>query len=122
MSDRQDITRELERAGWVIYESGPNVFTAAHEDAHQAIKFGGKFGWNLKTIRRQAAEALGKSTTRATTKRHRITAATESAKVRSARDAYLATQDAQIDRELVRNAVIRRTNELRDISRLMQPG
>lgn len=122
MSDSQDIIRELERAGWIVYESGLNSFTAGHADGTHSIKFGGKRGWNLQRIRRDAAEALGKPIAKPSAKRHRVAAEHESAKARALRDSYLATKDDQIQREILRTAVIRRTNELRDISRLMQPG
>jgi hypothetical protein len=121
MSDREDIIRELERADWIVYESGSG-FTAAHADAQQPIKFGGKRGWNLQTIRRDATLALGKTVTKSSARRRRLTAAAESKAVLTAKNAYIAGREAQEHRDIVRAAVIRRTNELRDISRLMQPG
>lgn len=122
MSDRQDIIRELERADWIVFESSRGVYTAAHADATEPIKFGGRYGWNLKIIRRQAAEALGEATGAPSARRHRLTQSQESAKARATRNAYLVQKDVEIERERVRSAVIRRSAELRDISRLMQPG
>lgn len=121
MSDREDIIRELERAGWwLVDDSG--VFTAVHPDGSQPIRFGGRFGWTLRSIRRDASEALGKHTGRSTAKRHKITAKQEASKIVEARHIYLANKQHLDQREQVRVRVIARDNELRDIARLMQPG
>lgn len=122
MSDRDVIIRELERDNWLIVEEH-GVYTAVHVDGEMPIKFGGRFGWNLRIIRRQASESLGKHTVRGSAKRHKMAKAAEDAKRIEARITHLNERDQIIARENLRRRVITRHNHLRNWDRMMRdPG
>lgn len=57
--DRQTAMAELEKDGWSIEPNGA-MYVATHPKATAAVTLGGRAGWTLRRIRRDAARALGR--------------------------------------------------------------
>jgi hypothetical protein len=121
-NDSRIILAELERGGWQITETG-TCHIAIHPDAEQPIRFGGRYGWTLNRIRRDAARALGQLPTQTHRGRNERQHRTEQATARrDARQTHVSARDEQIRHENTRRAVIARYDELNRIRHLMRAG
>ncbi|MDF9717382.1 DUF4258 domain-containing protein [Nocardioides sp. ChNu-99] len=119
VDDKKTALRWLDREGWDVDTEGSR-YTATHPDAAEPIIFGGRSGWSLSKIRRDAQRALGievKTANRRRTEREaaRQQRAEETARLERENDRALRALIRAERRE--RGATAKATSQLLDEAR-----